>query len=102
MKEGASKMKYVKAETVLPKALLEEIQHYVQGQNLYIPKPKQNHHQWGERSGERDRVRERNNQIKQSFGEGKSVQELADEYFLSVETVKKIVIGDLFVYGDFN
>ena len=29
---------YVKAEDVLPEALLEEIQEYVQGVEIYIPK----------------------------------------------------------------
>ncbi len=31
-------MKYAKAKEILPQALIQEIQKYIQGQYLYIPK----------------------------------------------------------------
>lgn len=86
-------MKYIKADAILPESLLAEIQEYVQGQNLYIPKPKNAYAKWGTRSGSKKKIEDRNNNMKQSFYEGKSVQEIANEHYLSVETVKKIVYG---------
>ncbi|WP_230980784.1 CD3324 family protein [Rossellomorea arthrocnemi] len=84
-------MKYVKAESVLPQSLVEEIQKYVQGKTLYIPKTKAEHRKWGSRSGTRKIIDERNTEIKAAFSRGKTVNELAAEYYLSSETIKKIV-----------
>ncbi|MCA0148419.1 MULTISPECIES: CD3324 family protein [Rossellomorea] len=84
-------MKYVKAESVLPQSLVKEIQKYVQGETLYIPKPKAEHRKWGSRSGSRRIIDERNANIKAAFSNGKPIQELACEYYLSSETIKKIV-----------
>ena len=84
-------MKYVKAESVLPQSLLKEIQKYVQGETLYIPKPKAEYRKWGSRSGSRRIIDERNENIKAAFSNGKRIQELACEYYLSSETIKKIV-----------
>ncbi|PFA67685.1 hypothetical protein CN378_09165 [Bacillus sp. AFS015802] len=84
-------MKYVKAEAVLPQSLVREIQKYVQGETLYIPKPKAEYRKWGSRSGSRRAIDERNAEIKAAFLHGKTIHELADEYYLSSETIKKIV-----------
>lgn len=40
-------MKYVKAEQILPKELVTEIQKYVHGGLLYIPKPQGVRKKWG-------------------------------------------------------
>lgn len=40
-------MKYVNADAVLPKALLEEIQRHLPGGLIYIPRPKDTHKKWG-------------------------------------------------------
>jgi len=87
-------MKYVKAENVLPEALLNEIQQYVQGQSVYIPKPKHAYQEWGACSGGKKIIDDRNIYMKRSFKDGKSVYEIAEEHYLSVETVKKIVYGN--------
>ncbi|MFX3625689.1 MAG: CD3324 family protein [Ectobacillus sp.] len=84
-------MKYVKANTILPAELIAEIQKYVQGETIYIPKPKAAHEKWGARSGGRKQLDERNASIKSAFRSGKSIGELAEEHFLSIETIKKIV-----------
>ncbi|MBP1931144.1 CD3324 family protein [Ammoniphilus resinae] len=84
-------MKYVKATAILPEKLILEIQKYVQGETIYIPKPESSHEKWGTRSGGRKSIDERNHAIKLAFQDGCSIPELADEYFLSVETIKKIV-----------
>lgn len=84
-------MKYLNAASMLPETLIAEIQKYVQGEIIYIPKPKTAHHKWGTRTGGRKQLDERNSAIRNAFREGASIQELAEQYFLSTETIKKIV-----------
>ncbi|WP_433750744.1 CD3324 family protein [Falsibacillus pallidus] len=84
-------MKYLKAAAVLPDELLVEIQKYVQGEAIYIPKPDKKRTQWGAKSGSRRRLDQRNEEIRKSFRSGTSIDQLAAEYFLSLESIKKIV-----------
>ncbi|MFS0553202.1 CD3324 family protein [Brevibacillus sp. 179-C9.3 HS] len=84
-------MKCVKANLILPESLLAEIQKYVQGETIYIPKTKVAHQKWGTRTGGRKLLDERNTAIKSSFQAGSSISQLAEKYFLSTETIKKIV-----------
>jgi Mor family transcriptional regulator len=84
-------MKHVKATAILPEQLIVEIQKYVQGETIYVPKPKTAYQKWGTRSGGRKLIDDRNNLIKRAFKNGRTIQQLADEYYLSIETIKKIV-----------
>jgi Mor family transcriptional regulator len=84
-------MKYVNANNILPEKLILEIQKYVQGETIYIPKPELSYRKWGTSSGGRTRLDKRNANITSAFLSGKCIQDLADEYFLSTETIKKIV-----------
>jgi Mor family transcriptional regulator len=83
-------MKYLKANAVLPEELLMEIQKYVQGETIYIPKIGTTR-KWGAKSGSRRFFESRNTSIRTGFKQGRTIQELSDEYFLSMETIKKIV-----------
>jgi len=84
-------MKYMNANKVLPEKLVVEIQKYVQGETLYIPKPETEYQKWGTSSGGRRLLDRRNAAIRNSFSSGSSIQQLAEEYYLSTETIKKIV-----------
>lgn len=84
-------MKYVNAETIFPKELVEEIQKYINGGMVYIPKPEEAHVKWGERSGSRKYLKSRNIEICLRFAVGATVDELSDEYCLSRDSIKKIV-----------
>ena len=85
-------MKYVRADAVFPSELLKEVQKYMPSGLVYIPKAGNNHKRWGEASGERKRLESRNKEIRALFKESaKSIEALAREYHLSVETVKNIV-----------
>ena len=84
-------MAYVKATAVLPEKLISEIQKYVHGETIYIPKLENSHQRWGTRSGTRKLIDERNSSMKRAFKNGRTVDQLADEYYLSMETIKKIV-----------
>lgn len=84
-------MNYINATNILPEKLLVEIQKYVQGETLYIPKQDENRKKWGSASGGRMILDQRNTEIREMFYSGKAIQQLSEEYFLSVETIKKIV-----------
>lgn len=84
-------MAYVRATAILPEELISEIQKYVQGETIYIPKLEDSHKKWGMRSGSRKMLDERNASIKKAFKNGRSIEQLADQYYLSPETIKKIV-----------
>ncbi|GGP12616.1 CD3324 family protein [Oceanobacillus neutriphilus] len=84
-------MTYIKATTILPEKLISEIQKYVQGETIYIPKLKTSHQKWGTCSGTRKWIDDRNAVIKKAFQNDRTIEQLADEYHLSVETIKKIV-----------
>lgn len=84
-------MTYVNASAVLPEELIVEIQKYIQGEAIYIPKPEKHYKKWGTLSGERKRIDDRNLTIRKAFRAGISFDQLAEEHFLSIETIKKIV-----------
>jgi hypothetical protein len=84
-------VKYVKADEVLPTELLLELQKYVPSGLLYISTPKEKHKKWGEATGSRKIIANRNIQIKQRFKAGEGIEELSSSFYLSVESIKKIV-----------
>lgn len=83
-------MKYRNASEILPDALLKEIQKYTSGEMLYIPNDN-TRKQWGHSSGARQFYKERNETIRQKYFEKTSLEDLAEEYNLSYETIRKIV-----------
>lgn len=85
-------MNYTKATDILPQHLLEEVQSYIDGTLLYIPKTGSKV-KWGTHSGTREMLRDRNDNILVSYKKGASIGELADEYHLCEDTIKKIVYG---------
>ncbi|RCX20478.1 hypothetical protein DFP94_103209 [Fontibacillus phaseoli] len=84
-------MKYIKAEVILPEDLLRELQKYVQGATLYIPKCEGVRKKWGENSGSRDFLSRRNQEIRNKFREGHSIDFLAESFCLSYDSIKRIV-----------
>ena len=85
-------MNYKKGADVLPARLLKEIQEYVEGSLVYIPK-KSRKAGWGDLSGARKLIDKRNARIISLFEQGNSIGELADQFHLGEDTVKKIVYG---------
>ncbi|MDO9332988.1 MAG: CD3324 family protein [Dehalococcoidales bacterium] len=83
-------MKYKKASDILPDELLREVQKYIDGEALYIPKGKARK-KWGEGSGVRSFFTQRNEEIRNKFFHKVPIDELAQEYSLSYETIRKIV-----------
>lgn len=84
-------MKYTNAELVLPEYLLKEIQKYVQGEMVYIPTFSTCRKGWGVNSGTKVYLLQRNQSIKDQFEEGTTIDDLAASFYLSIESVKKII-----------
>lgn len=83
-------MKCKNAAEVLPDELLKELQKYVSGETLYVPSHKERK-KWGSGSGARSFYAQRNEEIQYKFFHNISMEELAEEYNLSIETIRKIV-----------
>ncbi len=84
-------MSYVNAENVLPQDLILEIQQYVDGQLLYIPRKEENVLSWGEKSGLKEQMTERNLEILHHYHLGKSVSQISEMYYLSEKRVQNII-----------
>ena len=84
-------MRYVNGKDVLPPELLKEIQKYLCGELLYIPKKSELRAAWGQKSGLRDQVFKRNTRIVESYKTGTSVNDLTNEYCLSEASIRKII-----------
>ncbi|WP_152393497.1 CD3324 family protein [Paenibacillus guangzhouensis] len=84
-------MRYTNANEILPKELIEKLQDFVQGEYIYIPAIKDQHKNWGELSGFREKIDKRNSEIIQAYKSGNTIQELAESYYLSVYAIRKII-----------
>lgn len=83
-------MKYRNASEILPDKLLREIQEYTSGEAIYIPQITERQ-KWGEGSGARRYYEERNQKICEKHAAGASMEDLADIFGLSIETIRKIL-----------
>lgn len=84
-------MSYQNPIDLLPKELIEEIQEYVEGKTIYIPKKKANRKHWGENTDTRHFLMSRNCQICSDYQSGMSRKELAEKYFLSEKSIQRIL-----------
>lgn len=82
-------MKYINGKDIFPPKLLKQIQSYVSGMLVYIPSEEKRG--WGETSGYRRYLAERNQAIRQGFAQGASIDELAELFILSPESIRRIV-----------
>lgn len=85
-------MNYKNGRDVLPPSLLKELQKYIQGDLIYIPKPTEQRAHWGEVSGTRKLLAERNKEICLYYTNGWSVADLERKYHLSGESIRKIIV----------
>jgi len=83
-------LKYENAQDLLPEALLRQVQKYISGKLVYIP-AREHRREWGSLSGYRQILRKRNQNIRAQFVLGETIEDLADTYHLSCESIKRIV-----------
>lgn len=84
-------MSYVNADDVLPKTLVKEIQKYVDGQLIYIPRKDENSLSWGEKNGTKEKLAERNQTIVNGYYSGQTIAELSKVYYLSEKRIQGII-----------
>lgn len=84
-------MKYEKAEKILPKYIIELIQQYIDGGYLYIPIKGEDKKAWGENSGTKDLLKERNKEIFNHYNKGVSVKDLSVKYYLTEQSIRRII-----------
>jgi Mor family transcriptional regulator len=82
---------YKSATSQLPAELLIEIQKYVQGERIYIPKCDDVKRTWGERNGTREAINFRNKEILAQYKMGIDFEHLSELFCLSTETIRKII-----------
>ncbi|AVQ45164.1 CD3324 family protein [Clostridium botulinum] len=79
------------ANKIFPADLLNEIQNYVDGQYVYIPRKDGNQRMWGEVNRSKEIISKRNIEIFKKHNNRISVKELASMYYLSSKTIYKII-----------
>ena len=84
-------MKYRNAGEFLPQELLAELQKFAEGELIYVPNRPQRKAGWGTRNGSRERYALRNMQMVHHYQRGESIDELSRKFFLSRDSVKKII-----------
>lgn len=84
-------MNYLNANEILPDCLIKELQEYIQGNYIYIPVKEGKHRGWGELSGCKAALIERNKEIVNHYKSGMKVEELSQKYFLSTYAIRKIL-----------
>lgn len=84
-------MKYRNASEIFPDELLIEIQKYSSGELIYVPETTDRKN-WGSKSGAREYYTRRNSEIRLKFHQnGKKISQLAEEYGLSTDTIRRIL-----------
>jgi Mor family transcriptional regulator len=84
-------LSYIKANDLLPPELVKEIQKYIQGTQIYIPRKQKKRLGWGQKNGTRQKLNQRNTVIRALKKSGRSIAELAELYHLSTDGIRKIV-----------
>ena len=84
-------MSYIKAEEFLPEELIRQIQVYVDGVYIYIPRKPGARHAWGQKTDYKAELQARNTCIRRDRSEGESVGGLSRKYHLSEKSIRRIL-----------
>ena len=84
-------MGYIRAEEILPAEIVELIQKYVDGANIYIPRKQEHRQKWGVNTTYKCELKNRNRSIYQDFLAGMTVNELSEGYYLSEKSIQRII-----------
>jgi len=83
---------YKNGKDILPPSLLKQLQEYIQGEIVYIPKREQKRAGWGENNGTRLIIERRNKEIYRLYKSGWTILELIQSYHLSEDSIRKIIV----------
>lgn len=84
-------MSYKNGGEILPPNLLKELQQYIQGEIIYIPKPQNQKAAWGSKSGYKAMILHRNQKIFETYLNGDSIDSIAADFYLSEDSIRKII-----------
>jgi Mor family transcriptional regulator len=87
-------MSYIKADNVLPKEMIELIQKYIDGEYIYIPRKESNRKVWGETTAIKTDINNRNHAIYIKYLNGVTIDDLANEFYLSTKSIQRIVLQE--------
>ena len=82
---------YIKAEELLPEELIRQIQQYVDGTYLYIPRKPGSRRAWGQETDYRAELLHRNRCICRDWAAGMTVSQLCRNYHLSETSIRRIL-----------
>lgn len=84
-------MGYKRGDSILPAELIQQIQKYVDGEYVYIPRLAENRKRWGDNTDIRQTLELRNQEIFRKYQSGARVSELSEEYHISTQGIYKIL-----------
>ena len=84
-------MSYIKAEDILPEALIRRIQEYVDGVYIYIPRKPGTRQAWGQKTDYRAELKVRNDRIRNDYAAGETITMLSRRYHLSEKSIRRIL-----------
>lgn len=84
-------MGYIKAWEILPKDIIKQIQQYIDGEVIYIPKLEENRKSWGENTNTKSELANRNKMIYAYYLSGISISRLAKKYYLVEKSIQRII-----------
>ena len=84
-------MSYIKAEKILPEELIRQIQKYVDGVYIYIPRRPGTRHPWGQETDYKAELKLRNDRIRSDYAAGESVTALSRKFHLSEKSIRRIL-----------
>ncbi len=85
-------MSYFKANDILPNEMIDEIQKYIDGALIYIPRKENSRRKWGSKTGAKNILADRNRDIYQDYQSGMSFEALSEKYYLVPKSIKRIVL----------
>ena len=84
-------MSYIKAEEILPEDLIRQIQEYIDGAYIYIPRKPGTRHPWGQETPYKAELKLRNDHIRTDYSMGTGVPALSRKYHLSEKSIRRIL-----------
>ena len=84
-------MSYIKAGEILPEKLIRQIQEYVDGAYIYIPRKPGTRCAWGQKTDYKAELKIRNDRIRGDHAAGANVASLSQKYHLSEKSIRRIL-----------
>jgi Mor family transcriptional regulator len=82
---------YRNGKEFLPTQLLSQLQEFVEGELIYIPRKNEQRAGWGAVNGTRTKIETRNREIRRLSQDGFTVRELSGLYHLSEDSIRKVL-----------